>query len=118
MHLCELQLSCVLFGAEGHSSEARSCSSAGAPLLTSVDSTSSRSGTGGCCGAGSSSDGGVGGGPVLETSTGQGVYSSVGTVDALAHGAAARLRLLLRQGMVGVFGGPWWQREAGRVRLD
>lgn len=106
IHLCELQLSCVLFGAESHSGEARSCSSAGAPLLTSVDSTSSRRGTDdGCC-AGSSSDGGVGGGPVLVTSTGQGVYTSVGTVDALAHGAAARLRLLLRQGMVDVFGGP------------
>lgn len=55
---------------------------------------------------------------MLVTSTGQGVYTSVGTVDALAHGAAARLRLLLRQGMVDVFGGPWWWREAGRVRLD
>lgn len=108
--LCELQLTGVLCGGvEGRRVYGRD-SEAGAgwpdaPLLSSSSSIDG-SGSGSLDGTGSFG---------VNSAENFSVYTSAGTLGALASGAAARMRWLLLRGMFGVHGGVWWRREAGRL---
>lgn len=111
--MCELQLTCVLFG-DAASKQLQRCSDSGdtsaseLPLLSAGSSSSGSSIEAVASSSSPSSPSGTGAGDA-------GVYASVGSIGALAYAAAARLRWLLLRGMFGVHGGLWWRRDAGRL---
>jgi hypothetical protein len=122
VHLCELQLTGVCLGSVTGTRHRDSDADESPAQLRyfHVPSNDGRAGSsnGGGNNSSSSSDvAGVPGGPARDS-----IDTDAGTLGdwlgVVAYGAAARLRLMVLQGMVGVYGGPWRRRAASRDRLD
>lgn len=125
MRTCEVQLpysSCCLAAASDRDWDGgQNMEKAAMPFREMLSSNSSSVGGASFSSVGSSSSSsrGLVGRYVDSAEAGAaGVYSSMGTVEALTSGAAARLRWLLTRGVLGEYGGLWWRRDPERARLD